>query len=303
MIQLPDRDLAYFPEGSEHFDDYVDGGVLGAGLRAREPRTRCWSWCWPRWRGICRPSSHRRSGELPPQLCGPRSITTARTSGSPARARSGRATGDLGIIPGSMGARSYIVRGKGNPESFCSCAHGAGRRMSRTAAEQQFTVADLAAQTAGRHLPQGQGRDRRDPRRLQGHRPGHGQPGRPGGGGAYPEAGGVREGVKRSSRRQGIGLGTPISQRCSRGRLAAMVGVTASDSVPSGGRSRCVTRRPSQCRIDSIEVSAEGVPVETQAAPEVIAVTVEFRLTGSPAGLPKSGWRLGTMRGSELLGG
>jgi len=51
--------------------------------------------------------------------------------------------GDLGIIPGSMGARSYIVRGKGNPESFCSSAHGAGRRMSRTAAEKQFTEADM----------------------------------------------------------------------------------------------------------------------------------------------------------------
>ncbi|EGV17160.1 RtcB family protein [Thiocapsa marina] len=57
--------------------------------------------------------------------------------------------GDLGIIPGSMGARSYIVRGKGNPESFSSCAHGAGRWMSRTAAEKQFTPADLAAQTQG----------------------------------------------------------------------------------------------------------------------------------------------------------
>jgi tRNA-splicing ligase RtcB len=57
--------------------------------------------------------------------------------------------GDLGIVPGSMGARSYIVRGKGHPESFCSSAHGAGRRMSRTAAEKQFTEADLAAQTAG----------------------------------------------------------------------------------------------------------------------------------------------------------
>jgi tRNA-splicing ligase RtcB len=57
--------------------------------------------------------------------------------------------GDSGIIPGSMGARSYIVRGKGSAESFDSCAHGAGRRMSRTAAEHQFTVADLAAQTAG----------------------------------------------------------------------------------------------------------------------------------------------------------
>ncbi len=57
--------------------------------------------------------------------------------------------GDLGIIPGSMGARSYIVRGKGNPESFNSCAHGAGRRMSRTQARKQFSRADLAAQTEG----------------------------------------------------------------------------------------------------------------------------------------------------------
>lgn len=57
--------------------------------------------------------------------------------------------GDLGIIPGSMGARSYIVKGKGNPDSFTSCAHGAGRRMSRTAAEKQFSEADLAKQTEG----------------------------------------------------------------------------------------------------------------------------------------------------------
>lgn len=57
--------------------------------------------------------------------------------------------GDLGIIPGSMGAKSYIVRGKGNPESFNSCAHGAGRKMSRTAAEHQFTTADLEQQTQG----------------------------------------------------------------------------------------------------------------------------------------------------------
>ncbi len=57
--------------------------------------------------------------------------------------------GDMGIIPGSMGARSFIVRGKGNPESFCSCSHGAGRKMSRGAAKKQFTTADLEAQTAG----------------------------------------------------------------------------------------------------------------------------------------------------------
>lgn len=57
--------------------------------------------------------------------------------------------GDMGIIPGSMGTRSYIVRGLGNPESFDSCSHGAGRRMSRTQARKTFTVKDLEAQTAG----------------------------------------------------------------------------------------------------------------------------------------------------------
>jgi tRNA-splicing ligase RtcB len=61
--------------------------------------------------------------------------------------RAGR--GDLGIIPGSMGTGSYIVRGLGNPESFESASHGAGRRMSRTKARKQFTEADLADQTAG----------------------------------------------------------------------------------------------------------------------------------------------------------
>jgi tRNA-splicing ligase RtcB len=57
--------------------------------------------------------------------------------------------GDLGLIPGSMGARSFVVRGKGEPESLCSCAHGAGRQLSRRAAKRAFTVADLKAQTAG----------------------------------------------------------------------------------------------------------------------------------------------------------
>jgi tRNA-splicing ligase RtcB (3'-phosphate/5'-hydroxy nucleic acid ligase) len=61
--------------------------------------------------------------------------------------RAGR--GDMGIIPGSMGTGSYIVRGLGNPDSFESASHGAGRRMSRNKARKQFTAADLAAQTAG----------------------------------------------------------------------------------------------------------------------------------------------------------
>jgi tRNA-splicing ligase RtcB len=57
--------------------------------------------------------------------------------------------GELGIIPGSMGAKSYIVRGKGNPQSFCSCSHGAGRVMSRSKAKQLFSSNDVDVQTRG----------------------------------------------------------------------------------------------------------------------------------------------------------
>src|SRR5436309_3639873 len=57
--------------------------------------------------------------------------------------------GDLGIIPGSMGARSYIVRGLGNPESFESCSHGAGRAMSRSEAKRRFTIEDHKRMTEG----------------------------------------------------------------------------------------------------------------------------------------------------------
>ena len=57
--------------------------------------------------------------------------------------------GEFGIIPGSMGAKSYIVKGKGNEEAYCSCSHGAGRRMSRTKAKKNFNLADLVEQTKG----------------------------------------------------------------------------------------------------------------------------------------------------------
>lgn len=61
--------------------------------------------------------------------------------------------GDMGIIPGSMGAASYIVRGKGNEESFCSCSHGAGRAMGRMEAKRRYTVEDLEEQTKGIECP------------------------------------------------------------------------------------------------------------------------------------------------------
>jgi len=57
--------------------------------------------------------------------------------------------GKLGIIPGSMGAKSFIVRGKGEREAFCSCSHGAGRSMSRAEAKRRFTIDDHIAATAG----------------------------------------------------------------------------------------------------------------------------------------------------------
>jgi RNA-splicing ligase RtcB len=65
-------------------------------------------------------------------------------------------TGDLGVIPGSMGTRSYIVAGKGNPASWMSCSHGAGRRHSRTQAKKLFTAEDLAEQMAGKTWQAGQ---------------------------------------------------------------------------------------------------------------------------------------------------
>lgn len=148
MIQLPDRDLAYFPEGSEHFADYVEA-VHWAQEYASVNR-----------QSMLELVLAALTRHLPPF-----SVTTEAvnchhnyvamehhygkdvwvTRKGAIRAREG----DLGIVPGSMGARSFIVRGKGNPESFCSSAHGAGRRMSRTAAEKHFTEADLVQQTAG----------------------------------------------------------------------------------------------------------------------------------------------------------
>ena len=65
--------------------------------------------------------------------------------------------GDLGIIPGSMGQRSYIVRGLGEPASYCSCSHGAGRQMSRSVAKARFSVDDLVAQTNGVECRKDQG--------------------------------------------------------------------------------------------------------------------------------------------------
>ena len=146
--QLPDRDLAYFPEGAQYFDDYVQA-VGWAQDYARANRAEMMDLVLEALR------RHLPAFEVTTEAVNCHHNYVARethygesvwvTRKGAIRAREG----DLGIIPGSMGTRSYIVRGKGSAEAFQSCAHGAGRRMSRTQAKKQFSVADLAAQTAG----------------------------------------------------------------------------------------------------------------------------------------------------------
>jgi tRNA-splicing ligase RtcB len=148
QIQLPDRDLAYLREGAAHFDDYVEA-VGWAQDYASANRAEMMELVLEALR------RHLPSFEVTNEAvnCHHNYVERERHYGEEVwltrkgaiRARAG----DLGIIPGSMGARSYIVRGKGSAESFQSCAHGAGRRMSRNEAIRRFTTADLENQTQG----------------------------------------------------------------------------------------------------------------------------------------------------------
>jgi tRNA-splicing ligase RtcB len=150
FINLPDQDLGYLPEGTAHFDDYVEA-VHWAQEYARVNRELMMSSLL---------AALRASGLLPEFDARLEAVNCHHnyverehhfgenvflTRKGAVRAR----RGDLGIIPGSMGARSYIVRGRGNHDSFHSCSHGAGRAMSRNEARRRFTVADHAAATAG----------------------------------------------------------------------------------------------------------------------------------------------------------
>jgi tRNA-splicing ligase RtcB (3'-phosphate/5'-hydroxy nucleic acid ligase) len=147
---LPDADLAYLEEGSAHFDDYVEAVSWAQGF-ARTNRELMMD-------AVMR--ALRDCGELPPferaagaVNCHHNYVQRETHGGAEfyitrkGAVRAGK--GELGIIPGSMGARSYIVRGKGNPESFESCSHGAGRAMSRGEARRRFSVADHVTATAG----------------------------------------------------------------------------------------------------------------------------------------------------------
>lgn len=150
FIRLPDRDLAYFPERTDGFDRYVEA-VDWAQRYAKRNRDLLLS--------LTLAAMHN-SGVLP-QFNVTDEIISAHhnyvalenhyghnvwiTRKGAIRARER----DLGIIPGSMGDRSYIVRGLGNPDSFCSCSHGAGRRFSRSEAKRRFDVEDLVESTRG----------------------------------------------------------------------------------------------------------------------------------------------------------
>ncbi|PCJ52560.1 MAG: RNA-splicing ligase RtcB [Planctomycetota bacterium] len=150
FINLPDKDLSYLSEGSEHFDDYVEA-VEWAQDFARVNREVMMK------NVIKAMQSSKGMREFKADLavvnCHHNYIAKEHHYGEDVwvtRKGAVRAkVEDWGIIPGSMGACSYIVKGKGNAESFHSCSHGAGRVMSRTKAKKMFTTNDQIKATEG----------------------------------------------------------------------------------------------------------------------------------------------------------
>jgi tRNA-splicing ligase RtcB len=146
-FHLPDKDLAFFMEGEPLFDDYVEA-VSWAQDYARHNREVMMA-------RVLDEMRHRLPRFQLEKLavnCHHNYVQRETHGGEPLWVtRKGAVSardGELGIIPGSMGTRSYIVRGKGNPDSFHSCSHGAGRVMSRTAARQHITLSQHRAATA-----------------------------------------------------------------------------------------------------------------------------------------------------------
>lgn len=148
MINLPDRDLAYLVEGTEHFDAYVEAMSWAQDYAAENRRAMMDSVLavmrelLPRF-AIREVAVNCHHNYVARETHFGESVWVTRKGA----VRAGR--GELGIIPGSMGERSFIVRGRGSQDSFESCSHGAGRRMSRTEARKRFTVTEHKAATAG----------------------------------------------------------------------------------------------------------------------------------------------------------
>lgn len=148
-IILPDGDLAYFPEDTEDFNDYVEA-VHWAQDYALENRKVMMETVIAALRRhipveftITQEAINCHHNYVERENHFGKNLWVTRKGAIRAR------EGDLGIIPGSMGQKSYIVRGKGDLQSYCSCSHGAGRKMSRTQARKTFNLADLAVQTEG----------------------------------------------------------------------------------------------------------------------------------------------------------
>ena len=146
---LPDKDLAYFEEGAQYFGDYVRGVSWAQKFAMRNREVMMANLIATVRKVINKPfESHVEAVN-----CHHNYVQQERHFGQDVFVtRKGAVSaerGEMGIIPGSMGARSYIVRGLGNPESFESCSHGAGRVMSRTKAKKMFTVEDQVKATAG----------------------------------------------------------------------------------------------------------------------------------------------------------
>jgi len=148
-INLPDEDLAYFPEGTDHFDDYVEAVGWAQDFAALNRRMMMTNVIRALRGQIAKPFD----AEMEAVNCHHNYVQRENHFGENVLVtRKGAvraAKGVMGIIPGSMGAKSFIVRGLGNPESFDSCSHGAGRVMSRTAAKKLVTLDEHIADTAG----------------------------------------------------------------------------------------------------------------------------------------------------------
>ena len=148
FINLPDQDLAYFAEGSEGFIDYIRA-VSWAQKYALANREVMMNQVL----AVLRKSFPDLTTTEMAVNCHHNYVSREHHFGKDVfvtRKGAVRAgVGELGIIPGSMGAKSFIVRGKGNADSFCTCSHGAGRAMSRHEAKRRFTLADHVEATEG----------------------------------------------------------------------------------------------------------------------------------------------------------
>ena len=145
---LPDKDLSYLVEGTQHFADYVEAVSWAqdyALLNRREMMrliVEALKTVLPPFE-LTKEAINCHHNYIAQETHFGENVYITRKGAISAQ------QGELGIIPGSMGAKSYIVRGKGNGESFCSCSHGAGRKMSRMEAKRKFDSHDLVLQTEG----------------------------------------------------------------------------------------------------------------------------------------------------------